>query len=325
MTIPVLLDCDTGVDDTMALLLAALSPAIELVGVGTTWGNVETPLATRNTLNVLSLCGRDDVPVAPGELGPSDGSPAHYAYYVHGHDGQGDRGITSAPRRDPLEISAAELIVRLCSERPGEIELVPVGPLTNIAKALELEPRLPSLVRGVTVMGGAALVPGNATAVAEANIWHDPEAAATVFAAPWPITMVGLDVTLEHLLTPDHFDRMRSGGTIGQYMARIADFYANFYKETTFGVALATMHDALAVAVASGIAVPSLAPVVNVVADDTHGPGRGQTVCDLRGRFQDYPVQDGAHCRVVLEVEDGFPEFFTELIVSAGDAHIALT
>lgn len=315
---PILLDCDTGVDDTMAIMLACFAPEIELVGIGTIWGNVDTDLATQNTLNILAMCGRSEVPVAKGALLPLNGSHVDYGYYVHGDDGQGNRGM-KGKYGQRIDMSAAEFIVDTCRKRPGEIELVPVGPLTNIALALRLEPNLPNLVRGVTIMGGTSLAPGNVTPVAEANVWHDPEAADAVFRAQWPITMVGLDVTMKVLLTTNHFDQMRNGGGISRYMAQIAEFYTDFNEKVAFGKPLATMHDAIAVALAAGLVKAKVSPCVNVEVDITNGPGRGQTVCDLRGVYMNFPPQEGAHCYVPLELEDGLPDYFTNLLASAGD------
>ena len=196
--------------------------------------------------------------------------------------------------------TAAEQIIRIAREHPGEAELVAVGPLTNVALALGLCPELPSLLCGVTIMGGAALASGNVTEVAEANIWHDPEAAAAVFAADWPLTMVGLDVTMTTTLDGGQLDRLETGGSLARYVAGIIELYAGFFAETAFGERRSCMHDLLAVAIAAGTLVPDVAPVVHARVDTGDGPGRGQTICDLRGRYMGYPEQPGARCRVVL-------------------------
>ncbi len=315
-----LLDCDTGVDDTMAILYAALHPAIELVGVGTVWGNVDVPTATRNTLHTLEMVGMGHVPVAQGAAGPLTGRPAEYAYFVHGDDGQGNVGRTH-PRGAAVPGTAAEQIVELARRQPGEITLVPVGPLTNVATALALEPELPSLVKGVSLMGGAALVPGNVSAVAEANIAHDAEAAAAVFRAPWPITMVGLDVTMRTLITPERRAVLDGGGSLGGYVSRILQFYGE-YIGRDFGGWFATMHDTMAVAAAAGTLGIRLGPVVNVEIDTSGGPSHGQTLCDLRGMYRGYPRQDGAHCRVLLETDDAIADELVRLIADFGDALI---
>jgi purine nucleosidase len=319
-----LLDCDTGVDDTLAILYAALHPQVDLLGVGAVWGNVDVEVATRNSLHTVAMAGQREVPVARGAAGPITGRPAGFAPHVHGADGQGNRG-TGRTVQPAAEGSAAEQIVRVAREHPGEVELVAVGPMTNVALALGLCPELPSLLRGVTIMGGAALAPGNVTEVAEANIWNDPEAAAAVFAAGWPLTMVGLDVTMTTTLGGGQLDRLATGGSLARYVAGILELYAGFFAVTAFGERRSCMHDVLAVAIAAGTLVPGLAPTVHARVDTGDGPGRGQTICDLRGRYMGYPEQPGARCRVVLECDPAFGDRLVDLLVAAGDAAIDVT
>lgn len=315
MVTKMILDCDTGVDDTMAIMYAALHPEIELLGMTTVWGNVDVPLATRNTLRVLDLVGCGDVPVAQGAAGPIAGGPAEFAYDVHGRDGQGG-AADDAPVRAAAATTAAQQIIDIVRAHPGEVWLVPVGPLTNIAAALALDPELPSLVAGVSLMGGSALAPGNVTPVAEANIWHDAEAAAAVFRAPWNIVMAGLDVTMRIVITPEHSERLQAGGEAARYMARIMQHYGEFYRDNTFGTWSCAMHDTIAVAAAAGTLDVRLAPVVNVEVDATGGPGHGQTIADLRGVYQGYPEQPGAHCTVLLDVDDGIADEVIDLIAA---------
>jgi purine nucleosidase len=318
------LDCDTGVDDTLAILYAALHPAVELLGVGSVWGNVDVETATRNSLHTVHMAGRPDVPVARGAAGPITGAPPVYAYHVHGRDGQGDAG-TGRAVGTPVDGTAAEQLVRIVRAQPGEVEVVAVGPMTNLALALGLCPELPSLVHGVTIMGGAALAPGNVTEVAEANIWCDPEAAAAVFRAPWPLTMVGLDVTMRTTLDEGHRTRLSAGGDIGAYVAGILDHYMGFFAEAAFGERRSCLHDAVAVAVAAGTLVPTLAPTVHASVAVGDGPTRGQTVCDLRGIYRGFPPQEGAHCRVVLETDPAFADALVDLIAAAGPSAVPLT
>jgi purine nucleosidase len=321
MTTKVLLDCDTGVDDTMAILYAALHPDIELMGVGAVWGNVDVPTATRNSIHTLEMVGKGHIPVAQGAAGPLLRKDTYFAYFVHGDDGQGNAG-TGRPVGPAAPGTAAEQIVRLAREYPGEIMLVPVGPLTNVALALALEPNLPKLIRGVSLMGGAAMAPGNVSAVAEANIAHDAEAAAAVFRAPWPITMVGLDVTMTTLITPERRRVLESGGSVGRYLSRIMQFYGDFFVSSAFGEWRACMHDTMAVAAAAGTLDIRVAPTVNVEVDTSGGPGHGQTICDLRGAYMGYPEQEGAHCRVLLEADDSIADDVVRLIADFGDSHI---
>ncbi|HEY2657604.1 MAG TPA: nucleoside hydrolase [Solirubrobacteraceae bacterium] len=316
-----LLDVDTGIDDTIALLYAALHPDVRLIGAGAVWGNVAVEIAARNTSHALAMAGLGGLPVAAGAAGPVAGGPVHYGYFVHGGDGQGNAGDRTFSA-ELVSRSAAEQIVGLARTHPGEIEIVAVGPMTNVALALGLCPELPSLVRGLTMMGGAAFAPGNRTPVAEANIWHDPEAAKAVFAASWPVTVVPLDVTMRTLLTERHRQRLLDAGGIASYVGRMLDFYFDYFRDEAFAERSSCIHDVLAVAVAAGTLMPDLAPTVNATVDDGDGLGRGQTIFDLRGCYRGYPKQRGAHCRVVLEANPQFVEEVVELLCSAGPSRI---
>lgn len=315
MSTKIILDCDTGVDDTMAIMYAALHPEIDLLAVGTVWGNVDVPMATRNTLHTLELVDRTDVPVAQGAAGPLLGKETHYAYFVHGDDGQGNAYSGRVPSGSVEPITAAQQIVEIVRANPGEVWLVPVGPLTNIAMALAIDPELPQLVAGVSLMGGTAQAPGNVSPVAEANIAHDAEAAAAVFRAPWPIIMAGLDVTMDILITPERRSVLDAGGEAARYLSQIMEFYGDFVGQS-FGGWTATMHDSIAVAAAAGHLDIRLAPVVHVEVDYSEGPSHGQTICDLRGKYLGYPRQEGAHCTVLLEVGDSIADSVLELIAS---------
>lgn len=315
MTTKMVLDCDTGIDDTMALLYAALHPEIDLLAVGSVWGNVDVQTATRNTIHTLEMVGKGHVPVAPGAAGPLSGAEAVFANYVHGDDGQGNT-YDGAPVGPAAPTTAAQQIIDLVHANPGEVWLVPVGPLTNIAIALALDPDLPRLVAGVSVMGGNALAPGNATPAAEANIAHDAEAAAAVFRAPWPIVMAGLDVTMKVLITPQRRAVLDEGGAVARYLSRIMQFYGDFYADSLFGSWMAAMHDTIAVAAAAGTLTVNTAPVVNVEVDCSGGPSHGATVCDLRGIYAGFPPQEGAHCKVLLDVDDSIADDVLALIAA---------
>ena len=193
--------------------------------------------------------------------------------------------------------------------------MLAVGPLTNLALALELEPALPSLVRDVVVMGGAALAPGNISAVAEANIGNDPAAAQAVLEADWPVTVVGLDVTMRSRFEERHRRALaEAAGAVPRALAAMLDVYFGYYTPI-LGRPSCALHDPLAAAIATGQVVPLLAPVVPVEVDATDGPGRGQTLVDLRSRFVGYPPQPGARHRVVLEVPEGFDDQLLEALL----------
>lgn len=311
----VLLDVDTGIDDALALFTAALSNEIDLVGCTIVWGNVDVEQGARNTSEVLHLVGHGDVPIALGAAGPRNGGVAVFSPQVHGEDGLGGCADTTHVPTLASE-SAVELMLRLSHEHAGSLEIVAVGPLTNLAAALDADPSLPERIRQVTIMGGAALAPGNVSETAEANIWHDPEAAQVVFDAPWETTMVGLDVTMTSLITDEHRSRLAAGGEIGQFCDRILDFYLGYYEQWS-GERASGNHDALALAVATGLVKTTLSPIVDVTVDCSDGAARGRTVTTLEGEWGQWPEREGDRHRVVMEVEQGFEERMVDLLAGA--------
>jgi len=300
---PVYLDCDTGIDDALALGYLVAMDA-DLVGVGSVSGNVSAELGARNTLDVLALVGREDVPVAVGAHDPVLGRFHGGAPGVHGANGIGDVELPRSPA-GPTGEAAAAMLSRLAREHAGRLHVLAVGPLTNLALALDADPDLASLVAGVTIMGGAALVPGNVTAVAEANIVNDVLAAARVLDAPWPVTVVGLDVTMEARFEQRHLDALLGGPPVARALGAMLTTYFRYYTPV-LGRPSCALHDPLAAAVALGDLTPTLAPVVPVEVDTTDGPGRGQTIVDLRSRYIGYPPLPGTRHRVVLDVPAGF-------------------
>src|SRR5215212_1677322 len=189
---PLILDVDTGTDDALALAYAHANPNIELVAATTVAGNIGVELATANTLAVLDFVGASSVPVHRGASHPLSRSHRD-AIYFHHENGIGGAQIPASSREIGLDRGPAAMI-RLARQRPGEITLVCLGPLTNLAIALNVEPGITELLAGVTLMGGAYNVPGNTTPAAEFNILVDPEAAEQVFAAPFKrLIAVGLD------------------------------------------------------------------------------------------------------------------------------------
>lgn len=237
----IIIDTDPGVDDSMAILFAFNSPELEVVGLTSIFGNVHTDLATQNALRLVELSGHPAVPVAHGADLPLVVPLSYVADFVHGTDGLGNT-YQPPPHGQALDISAAQFIVETVMAQPGEITLVPVGPLTNIALALALEPRIAENVAEVVIMGGAATVNGNVTPAAEANIIHDPHAADIVFTANWPVTMVGLDVTTQTLMSEAYLASLRSSRT-GQFIFEISRFYQKFYEERFAGMQAIQTHD----------------------------------------------------------------------------------
>lgn len=227
----VIFDTDPGVDDAMALYFAMAHPDIDVVGITTTFGNVHVEQATINALYLPRLAGYA-IPVAQGvpvPLAKAAGTPPDF---IHGKDGLGNLSSRMELGGQAEQESAAEFIVKMARQHPGEISLVAVGPLGNLGLALKLEPQLPKLLKQVVLMGGTVDEPGNVSPVAEANIWNDPDAADLVFTAGWDLTMVGLDVTHRVVLLSDFFKRLKEHH---QHVAmdtlyHAVMFYSDFYS-----------------------------------------------------------------------------------------------
>lgn len=300
-----LLDADTGVDDALAILYLARSPEVELLGVGTVFGNIDAGTAAWNTLRALEAAGRTDVPVAVGAARPLLAPPVA-ATWVHGEDGLGNT-FMPPPRGQPARESAAGQILRVTRAHPGEVVLCAVGPLTNLALALALDPGLPERVKRVVVMGGVVRRGGNTGPVQEANVWHDPEAARMVYRAGWPLTQVGLDVTMETFLTGEHLAALAAAGEAGNgaaaFAARIVPHYLGVYQRF-LGEAKCAMHDPLAAGVALD---PSYVRCAELHVDVETGGGltRGMTVADLRGLVAPALVREKPNVQVALEVDAG--------------------
>jgi len=226
----IIIDTDPGIDDAMAIFFALNSPELELIGLTTTFGNGHTDLTTINALRLLEIAGHSDIPVAQGVPQPIASAFSEPGAMVHGDDAQGNLQLP-LPTNKVIQQSAAEFIVEQVMNAPGAISLVPIGPLTNIALALQLEPRLARAVREVVIMGGNALCPGNITPAAEANIYHDVEAADIVFGADWPVTMVGLDVTHKTILTGTQLKQLdQSSKPTTRHLNGIIPFYLDFTR-----------------------------------------------------------------------------------------------
>ncbi len=227
----VIYDTDPGVDDAMALYFAMAHPAIELVGITTTFGNVSVEQAATNALYLCAIAGRT-IPVTRGVAVPWGKSPELPPAHIHGADGLGNLSTRRSVNAQLDPRSSAQFIVDMARAQPGQITLVAVGPLGNLSLALLLEPRLPQLLREVIIMGGSVLEPGNVTPVAEANIWNDPHAADRVFAAGWKLTMVGLDVTHRVAVTVELFKRFaeRHGHIATDTLHHAVRFYSTFYS-----------------------------------------------------------------------------------------------
>lgn len=310
----VVIDCDTGVDDTMAIFYGLLAPEIEIVALTSVWGNTHVETTTTNNLRLLEIMGRPDIPVAQGAA-KSLVEPLPPVGRVHGLDGQGNTNLPP-PRLAPVKESSAEMIVRLAHEHPHQLTLVPVGPLTNIGLALALDPSIAQLYRRVVVMGGSFLYPGNISRHGEANIVHDPEAAQMLLDAGWPITLVGLDVTMKAHISAEQIQRLADSGTpAGRHLHLITQHYLSIYAQRS-GRAECAMHDALALAIAADPSLATLAPTVRVDCELNGTHTRGMTVADLRGLNRPgQPPTENANATVVLEADSArFLSRFMELL-----------
>jgi inosine-uridine nucleoside N-ribohydrolase len=284
MTTPILIDCDPGHDDAIAILLALASPELELLGITTVSGNQTLDKTTANAIRVLDHVGRADVPVAAGADRPLV-RERFVAAYVHGESGL-DGPDLPPPSRGPEATHAVDFM----AERivPGTV-LVPVGPLTNVALLLARHPAVAERIERIVLMGGA-IAEGNVTPAAEFNIWADPEAAHRVFESGIDVTMIGLDVTHRALMTREHAERLRAAGRVGAMVAELFDFFSVFHRET-YGSEDSPIHDAVAVA---HVLWPGLVEVKrrHVAVETQSELCRGRTVVDLWQRTGNAPNAD---------------------------------
>jgi inosine-uridine nucleoside N-ribohydrolase len=301
MPTPLIIDCDPGHDDAMALMLAVASPELELTAVTTVAGNQTIEKVTANAIRVLDVAG-SDVPVAAG----ADRAlvhPAATAADVHGETGL-DGPDLPPPSRAPERRHAVDLLADRLRERPHTIAAV--GPLTNIALLLAVHPELGGRIERLVIMGGA-VGRGNVTPAAEFNIWADPEAAKRVFSADLDLTMVGLDVTHRALLSAATAEGLRDSGRAGAVVADLHAFYRRFHLQV-YGHDSTPVHDALAVA---SLVRPELLRTAQlpVEVDTGYGPARGRTIVDELRRT------GPGHVHVALDVDaDGFIALLCERI-----------
>jgi inosine-uridine nucleoside N-ribohydrolase len=297
MTTPIVLDCDPGHDDAIALLLALASPELVLLGVATVAGNQTLEKTTANALRVLEAVGRSDVPVAAGADRPLVREP-FVAAYVHGESGL-DGPTLPPPRGKPLPVHAVDFLAERIAASEEAVTLLATGPLTNVALLVARYPDAAARLRRVVLMGGA-IAEGNVTPAAEFNIWADPEAAARVFASGLDLTMVGLDVTHQALMKREHADWLRGTGSAGRLVAELFDFFHRFHEEV-YGLPGSPIHDAVAVA---EVIRPGLLELAHrhVAVDCASELCRGRTVVDVWRRTGNEP-----NARVAVGIDaDGF-------------------
>ncbi len=304
---PVIIDCDPGHDDALAIALALASPEVEVLGITTIGGNAPLAATTRNAGRVLALLGRADVPVAAGLSQPLN-RPLETAPQVHGVSGL-DGADLPEPVAAPRPEGALEFLRHTLLAAPAPVTLVPTGPLTNIGLLLRTYPEVAPKIGRISLMGGAMRA-GNWTPAAEFNIWVDPEAARVVFRSGLPITMCGLEVTHKALFGWPEIARLDALGTrIGTVFADLLRFFVKFHLER-YGTADTPVHDAVAVA---AVVRPGMVGTrryhvdVEVAGELT----RGRTVVDDRG-------QSGtgleANVDVALDIDR---EAFADLLIGA--------
>ena len=291
MATKIILDCDPGIDDALAIAFAHGHPGIELVGITSVAGNVGLAKTTANALAVCEFIGAAGTPVTAGCDGPLV-RPAIDAREVHGDSGLGGARLP-APARGPAPGHAIDYIIDTIGAAPGEITLVATGPLTNIALAVKREPRLAGWVRDFAIMGGSS-GRGNVTPAAEYNIWADPEAAAAVFRADWTVTMLGLDVTLRTGATAAVRQRMRDLGRLGtELLLPALEQYMSVSEPGGPPV-----HDVCAVAWVAQPDVFGLAPA-RVQVETVGQLTAGMTVTD----FEVAGLADGGNARVATHID----------------------
>jgi purine nucleosidase len=315
----ILLDCDPGIDDALAILLALASPEVELIGVTTVGGNSLVENETRNALAVLELGAGSHVPVAQG-------SPRGLlkdlttAADTHGLAGLGYAQLP-VPTQKAIDTHAVDFIIDTILSQPGEITLIPTGPLTNIALAVRKEPRIVNAVRDCIIMGGAFRHEGNMPLAGEYNIWCDPHAARIVFHAGLPITLVPLDVTYQCLFTDAHMADLRAA--IGNRKSEIANFIddaTRFYIEyhrTAQNIDGCAINDALALALAF---MPDLVTTRELFVDVETGDGPGHA-----GTFADFwkLTPNAPNMKVALQVDaPRFMRIFVERMATLANREI---
>ncbi len=306
----IIIDTDPGVDDALAILLALASPEIQLEALTTTQGNVTLETATRNALAVLELANAGQIPVAAGSVLPLV-QPLRASAHVHGESGVGNARLPE-PRTKPVAGHAVDYLIERVMAEPGEISILPVGPLTNIAMALRKEPGFAQAVKQLVIMGGAILEYGNVTPLAEFNIYVDPHAAHIVFHSGIPMTLIPLDVTHKCLLTQEHLDRLVK---IDSPISRFIRDAVEVYLDASFklGYEGSALHDPLTLAT---IIAPELLTLEEyyVDVDISGGVAMGKTFADFLNVTKKPP-----NMKVAMSVRgDEFVELFLQRMEDLG-------
>ena len=297
--INIIFDTDPGVDDAFALLYALNHPNINVLGITTVFGNVPVETSTKNAL-ILSEMAHKGTIVYQGANKPLERKVTNYPSFIHGHDGLGD---TNHPQSkfNASKLDAAQFIINEINENSGNINLVAVGPLTNIANSIKQDPSIANKVNSLLIMGGSWLAGGNITPVAEANLYNDPEAAEIVFKSGLPIIMVGLDVTHKVFLSQKDIDKLSSINNSGKFLKKISNIYMKFYKDTK-DMDGCFFHDATAVIAMTNPEFFKYKVARVYVSQDNLT--RGQTVVYLKDLKHEIAINDNrGFVQVLYDVE----------------------
>ncbi|USS86099.1 nucleoside hydrolase [Fructilactobacillus cliffordii] len=280
-----ILDVDTGIDDAMAIAYAVADPEVELIGILSSFGNIEADRAAQNALKILHLVGANDVPVFIGHQNPLDHNYQRIDVnsQIHGENGIGEVELPT-PTQPVATQDGVDFLLTAAQEYGDQLTVVATGPMTNLASAWEQDPATMKKIGNITIMGGALTVPGNVTPVAEANVEQDPVAANQLFTSDLNVTMVGLDVTLRTLLTKDETSQWRTTEA-GSKMADIVDFYIDVYADLYPELGGCSLHDPLAVGVAID---PSFVTTIdmNMMVTTEHDAYYARTIGD-KARLND--------------------------------------
>ena len=270
----VIIDTDPGIDDALALILALESPELKIEGITTVSGNVPSSMAAKNVLRILQLMDKDLPPVSEGSASPLEKSPV-WAHHVHGEDGLG--GLYDKDDNTPKSAAfpdAVSLMLETAQRLSGELTLIALGPLTNLARAIQRDESTMKKIKEIIIMGGAVFIGGNITPYAEFNIFFDPHAAKIVFESGLPITLVGLDVTNQCVLKRDVLlQKKKTEDRLNTFLYGITEKYLDFYHEKR-GLDFCHLHDPLAVAVAVD---PTLVATEEMSIDVSLEENRGMT------------------------------------------------
>ncbi len=308
----VIIDTDPGIDDTAAIFLG-LAAGLDVDAITTVFGNTDVEQCTRNALVILEAAGRPDIPVYPGAARPLLREPT-YARAIHGQNGLGDVALPP-PARAPAAAGAMEMLIERVLRTPGEITVVALGPLTNVALALAAEPRVARAVRQIVVMGGAVLTWGNVTPAASANLYNDPEAARIVYRSGAPLVQVGLDVCRPTVITAAHLARLRRADHPAvELLLQITPFIQEAYRRRGIAAVAGGGVQYNDVVCMAYVLRPDLFRVRRLPVDvETQGSlTAGATVADFDGQWG-----RPANVDVALEVDaGGVADVFTEALLA---------